>query len=87
MEPDDIYSRVLKELKDHIHFLLYCIMQQSIDESTLPGGWKVAYVTPIFKKGKKMLADNCRPVSLTFHICVSLRASCQSFNHLTNLQD
>ena len=69
MGPDDIHPRVLKELEDHVYFPLYCIMRQSIDESTLPHVWKVAHVTPIFKKGNKMLAENYRPVSLTSHIC------------------
>ena len=69
MGPDDIHPRVLKELVECIHFPLYCIMRQSIDEGVLPDIWNVAHVTPIFKKGNKMLAENYRPVSLTSQVC------------------
>ena len=69
MGPDEIHPRVLKELVEHVSFPLYCIMRQSIDEGTLPDIWKVAHVTPLFKKGNKLLAENYRPVSLTSQVC------------------
>ena len=69
MGPDNIHPRVLKELSDCIYFPLYCIMRQSLDEGTLPDIWRVAHVTPIFKKGDRMSSSNYRPVSLTSQIC------------------
>ena len=69
MGPDEIHPRVLKELVEQIYFPLYCIMRQSIDEGVLPDIWKVAHVTPIFKKGNEMLTENYRPVSLTSQVC------------------
>ncbi len=40
-------------------------------EGTVPEAWRVANVTPIFKKGAKANAGNCRPVSLT-SVCSKL---------------
>ena len=69
MGPDDIHPRVLKELSEIIYFPLYCIFRQSLDIGVLPETWKVANVTPIFKKGNKLITENYRPVSLTSQVC------------------
>ena len=42
----------------------------SLDGKRLPQQWKVATVTPIYKKGKKTSDGNYRPASLT---CVSCK--------------
>ena len=41
----------------------------SLDERRLPQQWKSAAVTPIYKKDKKTIAGNYRPVSLTCVPC------------------
>ena len=40
-----------------------------MSEGCIPTDWKIANVTPIFKKGSKLKPDNYRPVSLTSVIC------------------
>ena len=67
--PDEIHPRVLKECADVIYFPLYCILRQSLDQGKLPKIWKYANITPIHKKGDKMVTGNYRPVSLTSQIC------------------
>ena len=69
MGPDEVHPRVLKETASIIYFPLYCILRQSLDQGRLPDVWKLAHVTPIFKKGDKLVTGNYRPVSLTSQVC------------------
>ena len=43
---------------------LAALFNRSLNENTFPKSWKVAHVTPIFKKGEPELCGNYRPVSL-----------------------
>ena len=61
-------SRVLRELSNEICVPLANLMQRSLIEGFVPDDWKIADVTPIFKKGKKSDPANYRPVSLTSQI-------------------
>ena len=40
------------------------IFNKSFQSGVLPQDWKVAYITPIHKKGSRNVAGNYRPVSL-----------------------
>jgi len=48
---------------------VYLIFRKSLDGGLVPGDWRHANVTPIYKKGNRGLAENYRPVSLTSQIC------------------
>ncbi|KAK4815363.1 hypothetical protein QYF61_001351 [Mycteria americana] len=65
MGPDEIHLRVLKELADVFTKLLSIIYQQSWLTGEVPADWRLANVTPIYKKGRKEDPGNYRPVSLT----------------------
>ena len=60
---------MLNELVNELKGVLTIIYNRSLSESKIPNDWKMANVTPIFKKGKKCDAGNYRPVSLTSHVC------------------
>jgi len=66
---DDLSPRILNEIKDEIWYSLAVIMQSSIDSGIIPSDWKVANVTPVYKKGSKSRVENYRPISLTSQIC------------------
>ncbi|KFQ80676.1 hypothetical protein N337_11774, partial [Phoenicopterus ruber ruber] len=68
MGPDGIHPRVLRELAEVAEVLtkpLSIIYQQSWLTREVPVDWKLANVTPIYKKGRKEDPENYRPVSLT----------------------
>ncbi|KAK4831740.1 hypothetical protein QYF61_018870 [Mycteria americana] len=65
MGPDEIHPRVLKELADVLTKPLSIIYQQSWLTGEVPADWRLANVTPIYKKGRKEDPGNYRPVSLT----------------------
>ena len=52
-------------------FSLYLlkIFEKSLSSKCLPSDWKTAFVSPVFKKGDKSLAENYRPISLTSGVC------------------
>ena len=64
MGPDGIHPRVLKELAGVLAKPL-SIYQQSWLTGEVLTDWKLASVTPIYKKGRKDDPGNYRPVSLT----------------------
>ena len=51
--PDNIHPKVLIECADSLVNPLYDLFRASLDTGTLPSEWKTAYVTPIYKAGKK----------------------------------
>ncbi|PKU42547.1 rna-directed dna polymerase from mobile element jockey- hypothetical protein [Limosa lapponica baueri] len=62
---DGLQPRVLKELADVLPKPLSIIYMKSWLTGEVPIDWRVANVTPIYKKGKKEDPGNYRPVSLT----------------------
>jgi hypothetical protein len=82
--PDEIGPRILKELEDEIVEALTMIFSKSLATGGIPGDWKKANVTPIYKKGAQTDAGNYRPVSLT-SVCCKLMESVlrdKIMNHL-----
>ena len=67
--PDNIHGKVLKECSEFIAHPLNLIFNKSMSEGKLPCQWKEAHVKPLFKKGKRSLPANYRPVSLTSLCC------------------
>jgi len=65
MGPDEIHPRVLRKLAEVIAELLSIIYQHSLLTGEVPEDWRLASVTPIYKKGCKEDLGNYRPVSLT----------------------
>ena len=54
---------------DSISKALSLIFNRSLLHKEIPGDWKSANVSPIFKKGSKGEKNNYRPVSLTLISC------------------
>ena len=69
--PDQIPARVLKDLAPAVAPVLTKVFRCSLRSGCVPQDWLKADIVPIFKKGKKYLASNYRPVSLT-SICSKL---------------
>ena len=68
--PDEIHPRLLCELAKQ----QAAPLNKSLQSGCIPGDWKIATVSPIFKKGSKKMAENYRPVSLTSIVCKLLES-------------
>lgn len=68
--PDGVHPRILKEARKALATPLTMIFNKSLDEGRVPEDWKVARVTPIYKrKGEPSAPSNYRPISLTSVVC------------------
>ena len=63
--PHGVPTYLLRELSHELAPILASFFQQSLDQGQLPNDWIKANVVPILKKGKRSLASNYRPLSLT----------------------
>ena len=61
---DGISAQMLLICDDSVVLSLKIIFKSILDSSVYPDMWKVADVTPIFKKEDKQLVKNYRPISL-----------------------
>jgi len=62
MGPDGIHPRVLREMAEELAKPMSIICQQSWLTGEVPDDWRLASVTPIYKKGQKENPGNYRPV-------------------------
>lgn len=69
--PDGIPGQFLKSFAKDLAPVLCFIFQQSLNTGQVPSDWRLANITPIFKKGDKSTPSNYRPVSVT-SICSKL---------------
>ena len=67
--PDGLHPRILKELSVQLAQPLFILFRMSLETGMLPEDWKIAQISPSFKKGHRWKPGNYRPVSLTAIIC------------------
>ena len=65
--PDGIHVNVLRKVLD-FDKPLCLLFSQSLQSGQVPQDWKDANITPLFKKGSRVNANNYRPVSLTSQV-------------------
>lgn len=90
-----ISAKLLKITASAISSPLCRLINHCLNKATFPSKWKVAKVTPIFKKqGSKDNINNNRPISVLpilskvfeKHVCKSLYSHLKSYNKLHKLQ-
>ncbi len=67
--PDQVHPKVLRETAEAWSHPLTVLFQRSSAVGVIPKDWKMANITPIFKKGSRSEVNNYRPVSLTSIVC------------------
>ena len=79
----DICHKMLKGVSKSVSKPLCIFMNRFFDEGIFPDIWKLANVTPIFKRGNKSQPSNYRPVALD----TSRNASKHMYNFLYSFVD
>ena len=84
--PDEIHPDMLKQLIDYVTVPIFIIMSKSLNDGIVPKEWKLAHVSPIYKKGARNIAENYRPISLTSIVCRMMEKIMknQLMDHLVN---
>ena len=78
--PDELHPRMLKEFAVQLAAPMTKLFNQSLFLGEVPEEWKMANLSPIFKKGSRKVAANYRPVSLTSISCKIMEAAVQRDN-------
>ena len=75
-----IPARILKETSNEITEAMALLLKASLTQSDIPGTWKEALISPLFKGGKKdrNKAKNFRPVSV-------MSISCKVLGHILHI--
>eukprot|EP00061_Rhincodon_typus_P014789 g42077.t1 len=63
--PDELHPRDLQEIAEKIVKALVVIFQESLESGRVLEDWKMANVTPLFKKDGRQKMGDSRPASLT----------------------
>ncbi len=66
--PDLISNRILKEAAVSLSEPLSDIYNKSFNQGKFPSPWKLANVTPVYKKGDRQNKTNYRPIALLSNI-------------------
>ena len=72
VSPDNMHSKVLKELKGCLSACLQDIFTRSMATVEIPDEGKIANMTGIYKKGGREIGGNYRPISLTSVVCKTM---------------
>ena len=67
--PDELHTRVLKELLTELGPVFAHLFQKSLDTGEIHKEWSLANICPLYKKGERALSFNYRPVALTCVPC------------------
>ena len=62
---DEIKPNLLKELSVEIAPIHTILFNKSVTTGIVPSDWRIAHVSPVYKKGLKYNPENYRPISLT----------------------
>ena len=67
--PDNLTSRILKELHGEVAPMLTDVHNSSLREGKVPNDWRNASASPVYKKGAKTKPENYRHISLMCICC------------------
>ena len=70
--PDEIPPSILVDAANELAVPISILFRKSLASGRIPTEWKMANVSPIFKKGAKSAVNNYRPVSLTCVLCKTM---------------
>jgi hypothetical protein len=65
--PGRIPTELIKHGTEKLFEMLRDMFEKCINGGNTPDDWKIAYVTPIYKKGKRNNCNNYRGISVTVH--------------------
>ena len=60
---------MLKEISNNIYQPIAILFNITLVQDVIPEDCKLGHIFPIFQKGRKQIAENYRPVTLTSVLC------------------